>query len=210
MWKAYFYHVQTSAKQTYQFDTDTDIALCFYPNVKWGIWVRLPPLAPFCCNSIISEKIFGLQFGCSFTFLIVVGRLESVHHNRIINTIHSVYFMKLLRTMAEHKHVRTSWTPASEQNEIFWEDEKTSKYSYISNFIFTMMGAPEEEVILRCFFQNEVNCLCAKFEVPPIPPTGFLPINATYFTNVWWAYFSLNICTVVHQSELEWSDLDQN
>ena len=73
-----------------------------------------------------------------------------------------------------------------------------------------MMGALDKEAILRCFFQNEVNCLCAKFEVPPIPPTGFLPINATSFTNIRWAYFPLNICTVVHQSELEQLDLDQN
>ena len=33
-----------------------------------GIWVWIPPLPPFSCNSIISEKIFGLKFQCSFTF----------------------------------------------------------------------------------------------------------------------------------------------
>ena len=110
-----------------------------------------------------------------------------------------------------NKIVGTSWTLAAEQHtKYFKRMKKHSKYPYISNSIFTMMGAPEKEVILRCFFQNEVNCLCAKFEVPPIPPTGFLPIKATSFTNIRWAYFSLNICTVVHQSELEWSDLDQN
>ena len=33
-----------------------------------GIWVWIPLLPPFSCNSIISEKIFGLSFRFSFTF----------------------------------------------------------------------------------------------------------------------------------------------
>ena len=37
-----------------------------------------------------------------------------------------------------------------------------------------------------------------------------LPINATFLTNMWPEYFSFNICTVVHQSELDLSNLDQN
>ena len=94
------------------------------------------------------------RFGCSFTFLIVVGRLESVHHNRIINTIHSVYFMKLLRTMAEHKHVRTSWTPASEQNQIFWEDEKNQQIFIYFKFHFHHDGGPGERSHFEVFFSE--------------------------------------------------------
>ena len=46
------------------------IALCCYPNVNGAIrnLSLKPPLPPFYCNSIISEKIFGLEFGFSFTF----------------------------------------------------------------------------------------------------------------------------------------------
>ena len=77
-------------------------------------------------------------------------------------------------------------------------------------FHFHHDGGPGRRSYFEVFFSERGKFLCAKFEVRPIPPTGFLPINATYFKNVWWAYFSLNICTVVHQLELEWLDLDQN
>ena len=45
-------------------------ALCCYPNVNGAIrnLSLKPPLLPFYCNSIISEKIFGLEFEFSFTF----------------------------------------------------------------------------------------------------------------------------------------------
>ena len=36
--------------------------------MQLGIWAWIPLLPPFSCNSIISEKIFGLKFKCSFTF----------------------------------------------------------------------------------------------------------------------------------------------
>ena len=45
-----------------------DQALCCYPNVRFGIWVLTPPFSPFSSYSIISEKIFGLQFKCIFLF----------------------------------------------------------------------------------------------------------------------------------------------
>ena len=45
-------------------------ALCCYPNVNGAIrnLSLKPPLPPFYCNSIISEKIFGLELMFSFTF----------------------------------------------------------------------------------------------------------------------------------------------
>ena len=36
--------------------------------VQWGFWGWIPPLPPFSCYSIISEKIFGLELMFSFTF----------------------------------------------------------------------------------------------------------------------------------------------
>ena len=51
-------------------------ALCCYPNVNGAIrnLSLKPPLPPFYCNSIISEKIFGLEFGFSFTFFLHICR----------------------------------------------------------------------------------------------------------------------------------------
>ena len=43
-------------------------------NWKIGTWVWLPPPPPLSCNSIISEQIFGLEFGCSFTFFTCICR----------------------------------------------------------------------------------------------------------------------------------------
>ena len=42
--------------------------LACYPNVRFGIWVLTPPFSPFSSYSIISEKIFGLEFKCIFSF----------------------------------------------------------------------------------------------------------------------------------------------
>ena len=47
-----------------------DQPLCCYPNVKSGIWVWTPPFPPFSSYSIISEKIFGLEFKCISRFAI--------------------------------------------------------------------------------------------------------------------------------------------
>ena len=73
-----------------------------------------------------------------------------------------------------------------------------------------MFLAPDKKVILRFFSRHKVICLCAEFEVCQTPGTGFLPIDTTFLANIWCKYFSSNIWTVVHQSKLKLSDLDQN
>ena len=47
------------------------------------------------------------------------------------------------------------------------------KYLHISDSIFTMLLAPDKKVILECFFQPEVICMCEKFQVYPTPATCF-------------------------------------
>ena len=59
------------------------------------------------------------------------------------------------------------------------------KYLHISDSIFTMFLAPEKKVILGCFFQLEVICLCAKFQVSLASGTRFLPKYVTFLTNMW-------------------------
>ena len=73
-----------------------------------------------------------------------------------------------------------------------------------------MLLAPDKKIILRCFFQLKVICLCAKFYAYPTPATCFLPKNVTFLTYLQWQYFSFNFCRVFHHSKVEFSDLDQN
>ena len=73
------------------------------------------------------------------------------------------------------------------------------KYLYILNSFFT---------VKKNYF--EVFWLCAEFEVSLTPATGLLPIDIPFLTNMWQKYFSSNIWTVFHQSELKFSNLDPN
>ena len=50
----------------------------------------------------------------------------------------------------------------------------------------------------------------AKFQSGLTPRSGFLPIDIPFLANIWREYFSFNILTVLYQSELELSYLDQN
>ena len=72
------------------------------------------------------------------------------------------------------------------------------------------MGAPDQKVILRFFSRHEVIYLCVKFQVGLTCPTGFLPANTTFFTNIWREYFSPNILRVFDQPEVEFSKSGQN
>ena len=95
-------------------------------------------------------------------------------------------------------------------HQIFWPWKKFAKYLYFSNSIFTMMGAPEKKVILRFFSRHEVIYLWVKFQVSLTCPTGFLPTNTTFFTNIWREYFFPNILRVFDQPEVEFSKSGQN
>ena len=69
----------------------------------------------------------------------------------------------------------------------FFDDlvpEIFGKYLHISDSIFTMLLAPEKKVILGCFFQPEVICLCAKFQASLTSATCFLPKDVTFLTNM--------------------------
>ena len=95
-------------------------------------------------------------------------------------------------------------------HQIFWPWKKFAKYLYFSNSIFTMMGAPDQKIILRCFFEHTLIYLCVKFQVGLTCPTGFLPTSATFFTNIWREYFSPNLLRVFDQPEVEFLKSGQN
>ena len=58
------------------------------------------------------------------------------------------------------------------------------KYLHISDSFLTMLLGPGKKVILGCFFQPEVTCVCAEFQVYPTPATCFLPKDVTFLTNM--------------------------
>ena len=94
--------------------------------------------------------------------------------------------------------------------QIFGEGKNECKYFQISNSIFTMNGAWGQNAIFRFFSELRKIWLHTKFQSGPTPRSGFLPIYIPFLANIWREYFSSNILTVLYQSELELSYLDQN
>ena len=134
----------------------------------------------------------------SFTFNIYLMDKLTISQSSL-----PIYLMTLMVTMPKHKqcfkHVRTSWTLASEQYIKYFRQWKYYvKYLYISNIFLTMMLTPEKKIILRFFFWHKLIYLCAKFQLSQTPATGFLPINITSFANIGLEYFSNNILRVFH------------
>ena len=72
-----------------------------------------------------------------------------------------------------------------------------------------MMLAPVNKVILRFFFSAWGNLSVCQILSFTDTRNKFLPKDTTFLANMWCKYFSSNIWTVVHQSELELSTLDQ-
>ena len=68
-----------------------------------------------------------------------------------------------------------------------------------------MLLAPVKKLFSDVFSRHEVIYLCAEFEVSLTPATVFLPIDTTFFTNILWEYFSLNLLRVFHQPEVKFS-----
>ena len=116
------------------------------------IWARFLPLPPFWSSLIISDKIFEWIFVFSFTFNIYLMDKLTISQSSL-----PIYLMTLMVTMPKHKqcfkHVRTSWTLASEQYIKYFRQWKYYvKYLYISNSVLTMMLAPDKKIFWGVFF----------------------------------------------------------
>ena len=110
------------------------------------------PLPPFWSSLIISDKIFEWIFVFSFTFNIYLMDKLTISQSSL-----PIYLMTLMVTMPKHKqcfkHVRTSWTLASEQYIKYFRQWKYYvKYLYISNSVLTMMLAPDKKIFWGVFF----------------------------------------------------------
>ena len=73
-----------------------------------------------------------------------------------------------------------------------------------------MKGTRDKIVILRFFVEHKKIRLPTKFQIYLTPPSGFLPINPTFFSNIWRKYFSMDLFTVLHPSKLVLIILDIN
>ena len=73
-----------------------------------------------------------------------------------------------------------------------------------------MKGVTAKKLILRVFLKHNQKKLLAKFQLWQPPPSCFLVLDDPYLTNICWKYFSWNLFTVLHQSKLKLSNLDQD
>ena len=62
----------------------------------------------------------------------------------------------------------------------------------------------------QVFFRAPQNLSARQISKWPDTPFRFLPIDIPFLANIRREYFSINILTVLYQSGLELSDLDQN
>ena len=142
------------------------------------------------------------------TWPLIFLKLNYFRHNYLEIVLCSVSLLKHIWVQVEHSllcrqvytwiscnsswlHAGCVWNYGDELNgaltKSIFDDlvrEIFGKYLQISNPIFTMLLAPDKKVILGCFFQAEVICMCAKFQVYPIPATCFLPKDVTFLTNM--------------------------
>ena len=88
--------------------------------------------------------------------------------------------------------------------------KKIRKIFVFFKFHFHNDGRPREKSYFEVFSRHEVIYLWVKFQVSLTCPTGFLPTNTTFFTNIWREYFSPNILRVFDQPEVEFSKSGQN
>ena len=168
-------------------------ALCCYPNVNGAIrnLSLKPPLPPFYCNSIISEKIFGLEFGFSFTFFyIFVGRVERIYKTSHITMLSFYFFPSDLQSFGDELN-RSSKMAL----QIFELMKIESKYLDISNCVFTMNCSTDKKIIFWSFLGRDFIYMWEKFQHCQSSNSSYLqkyPIFST--TNVPLLFFCLDIC----------------
>ena len=92
------------------------------------------------------------------------------------------------------------WLPAAQFH--FW-----ILFEYELNTFFCSSWIYKKSIAIQAVCRQDVNKIVGTSWTPP---SGFLPIVTPFLANMWREYFSFNIWTVVYQSELEISDLDQN
>ena len=165
-------------------------ALCVRLNRKWelGIFTKMStwPLI-FLKLNYFRHNYLEIVL-CSVSLLMHIW--VQVEHGLLYRQVYT-----WISCNSSRLHAGCVWTYGDELNgalkklilNIFDDlvSEIFGKYLNISDSIFSMLLAPDKKVILGCFFQPEVICLCAKFQVYLTSATCFLPKDFTFFTNMW-------------------------
>ena len=164
-------------------------ALCVRLNRKWelGIFTKMSTSPPiFLKLNYFRHNYFEIVL-CSVSLLKHIW--VQVEHSLLCRQVYT-----WISCNSSWLHAGCVWNYGDELNgalkklilNIFDDlvSEIFGKYFHISDSIFTMLLAPDKKVILECFFQPEVICVCEKFQVYPTPATCFSPKDVTFLTNM--------------------------
>ena len=88
--------------------------------------------------------------------------------------------------------------------------KKIRKIFVFFKFHFHNDGRPRPKNYFEMFFWAHINLLVCKISSWSDMPNRFLPTSATFFTNIWWEYFSPNLLRVFDQPEVEFLKSGQN
>ena len=113
-----------------------------------------------------------------------------VEHS-LLQKLKSIAVQAVYRQDVKEMWGRVEHLLASKECIKYFGHEKNSQNICIFQIPFSQWWVPQtKKIIFRCFFEHRLIYLCVKFQVCLACPTGFLPTNATFFTNIWREYFS--------------------
>ena len=138
----------------------------------------------FLAIQLFQRKYLGYTLNAvSLSLHIFVGRVGLQYYTRSFFSFSLEDFDLLwLFLIWKQTLLGTSWSCFQKQPTPIFEFIKIGgKYSYISNSIFTMMGAPEEEVILRCFFSERGKLFVCKIWSSSDTPNRFFANKSHIF-----------------------------
>ena len=124
--------------------------------MQLGIWAWIPPLPPFFCNSMISEKNIWVRIYVQFHFLCICR--TSWKNTQNYKSNHAYFTFSLLTSDVLGK----SWTDIQKRpTQIFGLMIIWSKYLDFSNCVFTMNCSTEKKIFFW-YFMGRDSSTCEK------------------------------------------------
>ena len=120
------------------------------------------PSDPFSQCIIFSDKIFGIQYLISFTFIIYLGTKWQYHQTRQAKAL-----------TAETFRGPVEWLSEKRTSNIWRQSRWVNKYRYFSNLNFTMKGATVKKTISRFSSGRDLICHPKNFNLDKPPFTFF-------------------------------------
>ena len=159
--------------------------------MQLGIWAWIPPLPPFFCNSMISEKNIWVRIYVQFHFLyIFVGRVDRIHKTTNLTMFFFTFSLQTSDVLG------TSWTDIQKRpTQIFGLMIIWSKYLDFSNCVFTMNCSTEKKIAFWSFIGQGFIYMWEKFHLSQSSYSCFSQKYPIFWTtNVQILFFCLNIC----------------